>query len=369
MFPVRDGRLFSLGAKPGIPQSVTLSISGAGAMSVEYTAPLNNGGMPITSYEYSTDSGSNWTTTPSNPFTVSGYGNAAAVSVLVRAKNAVGAGSSTTGTGTTASVPSAPTLTLTNTGTVVDWSWTAPSDGGLAITGYQYAVSTNAGAYPGNSTTTDLGYPANINNTRNTSYYKLRVRAVNAAGVGEYSESGNSTAWALTSETRTVSEDGMHEACSTTNCGTCGGQARERKKTRSKSQQQDTYTRLLVTDVATWYDTTSYPDWAGIAFSACYNVGSCVEVSPYDYRPTIQPFDANGNAIQYYSANRNYPFYYQLFFDQYIWGSVDGSGTLSCQTGQNTGAQGPGNILRCASTGTVTTSGADTCTYVPVYCC
>lgn len=39
----RSGRLFSIGAKPGIPQSVSLSINGAGSMSVAYTAPLTDG--------------------------------------------------------------------------------------------------------------------------------------------------------------------------------------------------------------------------------------------------------------------------------------------------------------------------------------
>jgi hypothetical protein len=39
----RSGRLFSIGAKPGIPQSVSLAINGAGSMAVTYTAPASNG--------------------------------------------------------------------------------------------------------------------------------------------------------------------------------------------------------------------------------------------------------------------------------------------------------------------------------------
>ncbi len=236
-------------------------------------------GVPITSYEYSTNGGSTWTTAPSNPFTVSGYGNNANVSVLVRAKNPIGAGDSTSGSGVTANVPSAPSLSMTDTGTTVDWSWTEPSNGGLAITNYEYSISTNNGTYPGNSSTTSLGYPSSISNTRNTSYYKLKVRAVNAAGPGPYSESANSTAWALTSETKTVSETGQNEACTSTGCGTCGCQGRERSKTRSKNQRKDTYTRAGIDDVVDWYDTSSYPEWSTISFGSCYNIGSCSETT------------------------------------------------------------------------------------------
>lgn len=39
----RSGRLFSIGSLPGIPQSVSLAINGAGSMAVTYTAPLTDG--------------------------------------------------------------------------------------------------------------------------------------------------------------------------------------------------------------------------------------------------------------------------------------------------------------------------------------
>jgi len=42
----KGGRIFPLGFRPGIPQSVSLSINGAGSMSVAYTAPLTDGRSP-----------------------------------------------------------------------------------------------------------------------------------------------------------------------------------------------------------------------------------------------------------------------------------------------------------------------------------
>jgi hypothetical protein len=39
----KGGRIFPLGFRPGIPQSVSLAINGAGSMAVTYTAPANDG--------------------------------------------------------------------------------------------------------------------------------------------------------------------------------------------------------------------------------------------------------------------------------------------------------------------------------------
>lgn len=65
-----------------------------GALSVQFTAPNNTGGY-IETYEYSTDAGSNWTTSASltSPISITGLTNGTSYQVQLRAKNDAGRGS------------------------------------------------------------------------------------------------------------------------------------------------------------------------------------------------------------------------------------------------------------------------------------
>ena len=107
------------------------------------------------------------------------------------------------------------------------------------------------------------------------STFKIRVRAFNAAGWGEYSDISTSgtVAWVYTDYiNQTVTEN---QACSNVSCGDCGTQAQQ--KTRAKEQRKYRYTRSGSTPGpydATWSDYTSYPDWSTIS---CADTGSCVE--------------------------------------------------------------------------------------------
>ena len=196
---------------PSAPNSVTLTAL-SGRVTASFTAP-NNGGSPITNYEYSTDGGSNWipanVLTPS--FTISNLTNGTAYTIKLRAVNLRGNGSVYTHgtTVTPTGVPDSPVISstsnsrLTNTLTdrQISVNFTEPANNGSTITNYQY--STDGGTTWLNRTdstgrfsplvisklssdgTTDLSIDTE---------YSIKIRAVNGNGNGD----GSSTVTART---------------------------------------------------------------------------------------------------------------------------------------------------------------------------
>ena len=175
-------------AAPAAP-SVTLT-PGNGSLGVRFTLG-DNGGSPVTGYEYSLDGGPFVTTgTTGTSFSVTGLTNGTAYTVSVRADNAIGDGApSTPVSGTPATVPGAPTTVLaTSDSASADVSWTAPADnGGSAVTSY------TATAYTSSSGTTTAGTPCTttapatactITGLTNGTTYDVAVTATNARGTG-----------------------------------------------------------------------------------------------------------------------------------------------------------------------------------------
>jgi len=132
---------------PGAPNLVRLS-SGDRSLVATFTptSSKNNGGEPITGYQYSINSGT-WLTLASTAnsdsadrlSTITGLTNGAADSLRIRAVNASGGGTASNSlTETPATRPSAPrAVTVTMANARVTVSWTAPtSDGGSPIIGY-----------------------------------------------------------------------------------------------------------------------------------------------------------------------------------------------------------------------------------------
>lgn len=274
---------------PGVPASVSLAINGAGSMAVTYTAPSSNGGSPVSSYQYSTNGGSSWTTAASNPFTLSGYGNAAAVSVSVRALNSAGAGSATAGSGTTADVPAVTSMgTITDGCTTYTFPWTAGADNGLAITNYRWQYSTDGGSTwsspPTETASATASIPSSAGTLRTdfhaTSSYKVRSAAYNAAGWGGYSSASTATtAWANTRTAVNQIHSTTSQACAVVNCGTCGTQLQDQDALKYADLTTYAYTRAGCTT-----STSTSSVWENIdanfgAYGACYNVGSCNEVA------------------------------------------------------------------------------------------
>jgi hypothetical protein len=168
---------------PGAPTSVS-STPGNGKISVSYAAPNDDGGTGITSYESSTDN-STWSTIKTNPFDVTGT-NGTALTVYVRAKNAVDAGSSASTTSTPRTVPGVPTSFSANASTFgqLTLSWAVPaSNGGSSVTGYTLRRGTTQ-IYPTLPATT--GTATSFIDTGLSPYteYSYTVTASNAAGTG-----------------------------------------------------------------------------------------------------------------------------------------------------------------------------------------
>ena len=275
---------------PDAPTSVSASATAgtvagtAGAVTVSFVASTNPGKGP--GNYVATSSTGVTASSASSPISFAAgtlaAGTANTFSIVKQSGSGISSASSvSSGAATPFTIPSAPVLTLTDTDNTVDWTWASGGNGGSAITGWEYLLSTNNGAYPGTPTLVSAGtlsYP-DINNYRNLNFYKLKVRAVNAAGPGPYTESSNSTPWTSSSVTTTASENSAPQACSSVFCGTpnttCGSQAREQVKTRTVTTVTTTYTRGASSNSSS---SSSAPDFAGIAYGACYNVGGCSSV-------------------------------------------------------------------------------------------
>jgi hypothetical protein len=139
---------------PGAPGQPTATAGDASA-NVSWTPPTNTGGTAITEYRLQVRRGTNVIRTISGipgtttSTTVTGLTNGVAYNFRVRAVNSAGVGALSTastavtpqGTTTTATVPARPAAPTATAGVAggamtATASWTAPADGGSAITGY-----------------------------------------------------------------------------------------------------------------------------------------------------------------------------------------------------------------------------------------
>ena len=201
---------------PSAPLAPTVSaVSGqSDRLSVSWTAP-SDGGFAITDYDVRYCQGAVAACTADTDFSehaFTGTATAATIAVLmaatehqvqVRATNAEGAGPwSASGAGTTAapqvpSTPLAPTVSaVSGQSDRLSVSWTAPSDGGSAITDYD--VRYCQGAVAACTADTDFSEhaftgtatAATIATLMAATEYQVQVRATNAEGAGPWSASG-----------------------------------------------------------------------------------------------------------------------------------------------------------------------------------
>ena len=181
---------------PGTPTAVAATAGDASA-TVSWTAPASNGAV-ITSYEvrYSSDNGTSWTSFGSVGATqanVTGLTNGTSYVFDVAAHNLIGQGSFSAPSSAVipATVPGAPTGVVGAAGPgQVSLSWTAPSDGGNAITGYDVEWSSDNGttwSSPLSSATTNTATAAIVTGLTNGTSYVFQVAAINGLGTGNWS--------------------------------------------------------------------------------------------------------------------------------------------------------------------------------------
>jgi len=152
-----------------------------GAFNVSWSLPANS--PAATSYDITTSPATTTTNVTGTSATITGLASDTAYTVTVVAKNASGSSAGTTSTSVTATTvpatPSAPTATTVANVAQDSVSWTAPANGGKAITGYTWSSSDGkSGTTTGTSVTvnqeagtaqTYTVYATNANGNSNTS--------------------------------------------------------------------------------------------------------------------------------------------------------------------------------------------------------
>ncbi|WP_068777714.1 fibronectin type III domain-containing protein [Paenibacillus sp. FJAT-26967] len=93
------------GAVPLAPTNVT-AVAGNGEATITFTAPINNGGLPIIQYEVTVSPGNTIVTNASSPVTITGLTNGTSYTFTVKAINA--AGKSEASAASNAVIPAAP---------------------------------------------------------------------------------------------------------------------------------------------------------------------------------------------------------------------------------------------------------------------
>ena len=205
---------------------ISTLIPGNGQIKAEWPAPANNGSA-ILRYQYfvidNTDNTfvvANNTNIPNSDanttsFTITGLTNGVSYEVGIRAVNSVGGAGYDAGSVTPmAGPPGKPSVTVQSRVAALYVSWTLEDDGGSNITEYQ--VQWKSGAQTFDSSRQQAGLTAT--NTRietliNGTEYDVRVRAMNSAGWGEWSDSDSGTpvegpAVSLSTATLQVDEGG-----------------------------------------------------------------------------------------------------------------------------------------------------------------
>jgi hypothetical protein len=194
----------------GAPSAPTISsiTSENTQLTVNFSAPSSNGGAEITNYQYSINGGSDWTVrnpvSTTSPLVLTGLTNGTAYPIQIKAVNSVGAGTATSSvTATPSTIPSPPTsLTATAGNGQISITFTAGSNGGSAITNYQYSLDgTNYTAF----SPTDASSPVVVTGLSNGTSYTIYLKSVNTNGVSATASSSVTATPITTASAPTIS--------------------------------------------------------------------------------------------------------------------------------------------------------------------
>ncbi len=259
------------------------------------------------------------------------------------------------------------------------FSWSPPQNNGLAITKYGYQTTTNNGS-TWSSETEVLSTSAILNTQYSLNSFKIRVRAFNAAGWGEYSNASSGTvAWTNVTGTDTQTDtvcgpDGCSETDTDTVCGPagcsesqsqnceCGTQSRSRTRTssrtrtrtrtssRTRTRTTQQYTRPGSTSSTITYGSygayTSYTYSAWSAYSAysdyTYSAWSAYSAFSSCAGGSYSNLDSYGGSVSCSNG---------ITYDGSIWGWLRTPyAQHSCPT--NDYLEGVEYISQCSTTGT-----------------
>ncbi|MEY4131011.1 MAG: hypothetical protein RLZZ31_1135 [Actinomycetota bacterium] len=200
---------------------VTSAISRDRAIDIEFTLG-SNGGEPITSLEYcisTCTSASDWITASSiqSPLRISGLTNGTNYTVTLRSSNTIGtsANSATQNASTVpANSPSEPTVTsVTTSSQSATVTFSAPiSDGGSAITNYQYSL--DGGTTWTTRSPVSTSSPLVINGLTNGTTYGISLRAVTSYTTGLASSTTFATPLSIPSSPQSVVTTGLNQRIS-----------------------------------------------------------------------------------------------------------------------------------------------------------
>ena len=179
---------------------------GNGQIKAEWTTPANNGSA-ILRYQYFVQNSAdlsfvvaNNTTIPNSDadttsFTITGLTNGVSYDVGIRAVNTVGGPAYDAGTVTPmAGPPGKPSVTVQSRVAALYVSWTLDDDGGSNITEYQVQWKSGAQSFDSSRQMAGLtGTNTRIETLINGTEYDVRVRAMNSAGWGEWSDIDSGT--------------------------------------------------------------------------------------------------------------------------------------------------------------------------------
>ncbi|MDB4882252.1 MAG: fibronectin type protein, partial [Gemmatimonadetes bacterium] len=221
---------------PGAPTSLA-AVGGITNAALTWTAPVSDGGSPITDYlvEYSTN-GTTWSTfshplSTATAITVTGLTNGTTYQFRVSAVNAAGTGLASATAAATPGTPGPPTaVTIAfnqQSATALDglFSWTAPaSNGGSAITDYviEYKTSSTSSwtIFPHvASTTTSATVPGLLPSTT----YNVRISAKNSAGIGAPSAIATATTVGPSSRLSCVQPGTSNSSANSITIAPCAG--------------------------------------------------------------------------------------------------------------------------------------------------
>ena len=166
---------------PGVPTKVLATIAGTNAI-IRITPPLSNGGIAITSYIVSSNTGNFVVSGARSPITVSGLIPGTSYSFTAVAKNLAGNGLSSAASNTVVAygIPGAPrNVTATAGGKSATITFVQPIDDGKSPI-IRYKIT----SHPGNISKLVAASPAQVTGFIVGQAYTFSVQAYNAAGYG-----------------------------------------------------------------------------------------------------------------------------------------------------------------------------------------